>query len=312
MAKYLRMLTILTLFAVLVFAISACANKGGNPPSDPAKQQVTETTANKEQAIMDNFSALMQKTDVAIPEIIKFIDDNINAVSQANAATMIIGLEKVQKAKLPKLQDKFADSEAVQKNLTQGYKNDFSDAFINSIQNKEVKDLLLNTKQSGFKIETAEGMFFPVIDYSFYKKYRQAVTQDMATYIDIMAVESEKTPVKDAGLMISWSEVLKRAFQQEHFIREYGNSVKAADIQQLLKRYASFALYGTNNTPLFSYETRQMVSEAKRTYLETTFDANKGSFSKVMNEYLSVLKKNDYKLTNEVQEYRNKAINEIR
>jgi hypothetical protein len=167
--------------------------------------------------------------------------------------------------------------------------------------------LLITTKNNGYKIETAEGFYFPVIDYSLYKKYRQNVTPDMAAYIDIMAIESAKTPIKDAALVIGWQEVLQRAKTQEQFIKEYGSSAKSEDMKQLLKRYLVFSLYGANNTPLFSYENKQMVPVAKKAYLEAAFDANNGSFSKLMNDYLTILKKNEYKLTKEVDEFRKKA-----
>lgn len=311
MINITRKIVSIILVAILVLAVIGCGNKGASPSDEQAKQQTTDA-ANKEKAVMDNYNALMLKKDVAIPEIIKFIDENITAVSPQNASSMVIGLEKVQNEKLPKLQDKFADAEAVQKALAKGYKIGIDDTYINSIQDKSTKDLLLETKNSGFKIETAEGMFFPVIDYSFYKRYRNTVTQDIVTFIDIMSLESDKTPIKDAALRISWAEILQRAATQEQFIRENSSSAKVDDMRQLLKRYAAFAMYGGNNTPLFSYETKQMVPDAKKTYLETTFDANNGSFSKAMIGYLDVLKKNNYKLTNEVQEYRNKAAEEIR
>lgn len=310
--KFIKNAVSISLIIIMLLAVSGCATKGPTPPPEPAKEQAVQDAAVKEKAVMDNYNALLQKKDVNLPEIVKYIDENIASISQSNATSMVIGLETVQKEKLPKLQDKFGDSEAVQKALTKVYKNGLTSQAISSIENKEAKDLLIEAQSSGYKIETAEGMYFPVIDYSVYKKYQNAVTQDIAAFIDIMAVESDKTPIKDAALMISWSEVIKRALKQEDFIKYNGNSSKAEDMRQLLKRYSSFAMYGGNNTPLFSYDTKQMVSEAKKTYLETAFDANMGIFSKAMNEYLAVLKKNDYKLTSEVQEYRNKASSEIR
>lgn len=310
--KFIRKITNISLILVLVLTVTGCANKGVNPPAESTKQQVAEDVVAKDKVIMDSFNALAQKQDVTVAEIMKYVDDNIAVVSQANASTMVIRFEKLQKEKLPKLQDRFGDSETVQKVLAKIYRNDLRSQVSSSIENKEARDLLVEAQTSGFKIETAEGMYFPVIDYSAYKKYRNFVTQDIAAFIDIMAVESEKTPIKDAALMISWSEILKRAVTQEQFIKDYSNSAKQEDMKQLLKRYITYTLYGANNTPLFSYDTRQMVPEAKRTYLETAFDANDGSFSKIMNGYLAVLKKNDYKLTDEVQEYRNKASAEVR
>lgn len=182
-----------------------------------------------------------------------------------------------------------------------------TDAFINEIQTKEVRDLLAEAKNNGFKIETAEDMYFPVLDYSLYRKYRPAVTQDFAAYIDIMATESEQAPAKDAALRINWEEVIQRALKQEAFIKMYSTSTKLEEVRQQLKQYVTFALYGSNNTPLFSYDTKQMVPAAKQVYMAANFDVSNGSFSKIMNEYLGVLQKNNYKLTGEVQAYRNKA-----
>lgn len=308
--RFIRGITSISLIVLILLALSGCATKGANPLPEPAKQQAAQDEG-KEKAVMDNYNALLQKKDVTLPEIIKYIDENIATVSQAGASAMVIGLEKIQKEKLPKLQDRFGDSETVQKSLAKSYQNGLTSQAMNSIANKEAKDLLLEVQESGFKVETAEGMYFPVLDYSTYKKYRSAVTQDIAAFIDILAIESDKTPIKDAALMINWSEIIKRALEQEKFIKDYGNSAKVEDMRQLLKRYTAFALYGANNTPLFSYDTTQMMPEAKKTYLEAGFDANKGSFSKVMNGYLAVLKKNNYNLTAEVQEYRNKASEEI-
>lgn len=311
MKKFIRKITNISLILICVLAVGGCANNGNVPPPEPAEQQASQAGAVKEKAVIDNFNALLQKAEVTIPEIIEYIDGNIAAVSQAGAATMIIGLEAMQKEKLPKLQDKFGDNEAVQKVLAKSYKNGLTSQAISNIENKEARDLLLETQGSGFKLETAEGMYFPVIDYTFYNKYRNAVAQDIVAYIDIMAVESDKTPVKDAALMISWSEIIKRAKVQEQFIKDYANSAKVEDMRQLLKRYLVFALYGANNTPLFSYDTKQMVPEARKTYSQMEFDATGGSFSKVMNGFLAELKKNEYKLTAEIQEYRNKAAGEI-
>ena len=312
MTKFIRQIITSSLIVIVILAVIGCANKGASPSPEPVKQQVVQDKAAKEKAIMDNFNALLQKNEITVSEVIKYVDENIVAVSQPNASVMVIELDKVQKNKLPKMQDKFGDSEAVQNALTTIYKKGLTSQVISSIENQEAKDLLVESQNSGFKIETAEGMYFPVIDYSAYKKYRNAVTQDIAVFINIMAVESDKTPIKDAALIISWSEIIKRAQAQEKFIKDYGNSAKVEDIKQLLKRYSVFALYGANNTPLFSYDTKQLVAEAKKTYLETAFDTNQGAFSKIMNDYLAVLKKNDYKLTAEVQEYRNKASEEIR
>jgi predicted small lipoprotein YifL len=300
------------LMLLLLISLSGCANIGPKPGNESTKQAAAESVVSKEKAVMDEFNRMMQKSDITAGEINKYINENISSVSQLNASTMIIALEKNQQLSLPKMQDKFADDDTIQKTLAKDYRGDLTDRYIDGLQDKAIRELLVATKDNGFKIETAEGFYFPVIDYSFYKKYRSNITQDIAAYIDIMAIESDKTPVKDAGLMIGWEEILKRASSHERFIKEFSDSAKAEDVKQLLTKYMVFALYGTNNTPLFSYEDEQMVPAAKKTYLEFAFNENNGSFSKIMTEYLAVVKKNDYKLSKEVDDYRKKAVEAFR
>src|SRR5690554_6132018 len=88
---------------------------------------------------------------------------------------------------------------------------------INKILDQELKELLIETRNSGYKVETAEGMFFPIIDYQFYKQFTSYLSNDMENYIKIMSVESKEVPAKDAALVIGWDEILNRALSQEEF-----------------------------------------------------------------------------------------------
>ena len=294
------------LIAIILISLNGCANSRPSPGNEPAKQN--EAFLRKEIATMDEFNKVMQKSDITAGEIIKFIDGNIAFVSKQNASTMIVTIENIQQLRLPKFQDVFADSDSIQRTLLKDYRNALTDNYMNGIQDKATKDLLLATKESGFKIETAEGFYFPVIDYSMYKKYRPNVTPDIVDYIDIMAVESDKTPMKDAALIIGWEEILKRASSHEGFLKMYGTSARAEEVKKLLKRYLTFSLFGGNNTPLFSYDDRVMVPAAKKAYLEVEFNESNGNFSKIMAEYRTLLKKNDYTLTKEVDDYRKQAV----
>ncbi len=306
MTIYKRKALTTVILLLLLGLLAGCAS-GPRPSPEQAQQVPAENGASRENTVMAEFDKLTRKNNVRAEEISKFINVNLNEVSPAGLSVMLVALEKNQQRNLLTLQDRFADEDIVQKTLAKEYTGELTDNYLNGIEEKTVRDLLIATKNNGYKIETAEGFFFPVIDYSLYKQYRQKVTPDMTAYIDLMAVESAQTPVKDAALVIGWQEVLRRSLKQEQFIKEYGNSVKSEDVRQLLTRYLSFALYGANNTPLFSYEDRQMMPAAKKAYLATEFSAGNGTFSKLMAEYLTVLKKNDFTLTQEVDEYRKKA-----
>ena len=267
-----------------------------NPPA------VEESNEDK---VMPEFMALAEgnpKPDA----IIEFMDKNISEVSKENASKMLDKLEKSLKNNLPELEERYY-STAVQEAMFNAYKSEFDLSKLDSIQDGEVKSLIDETKAMGYKVETAEGMFFPIINYEFLKKFSSYAGDDMKDYIDIMAAESNKVPAKDGALVIGWDEVIERALAQESFIAKHSGSAKAESIKELQKRYIMFILYGLNNTPLFSYDTKTMNPEAKEVYIKAVKDNADSELIKFLGGYMEILEKSDYKLSEEAEKYRKDA-----
>lgn len=260
--------------------------ENNNPPA------VEESNQDK---IMPEFTALLEGNP-GPDAIIEFMDKNIAEVSRENASKMLDELEKALKNNLPELEEKYY-STAVQEAL---YKLD-------SIQDAEVKSLIEETRAMGYKVETAEGMFFPIINYEFLKKFSPYAGDDVEDYIDIMAMESNKVPAKDAALVIGWDEVLERALAQEGFIRKHSGSNKVESIKKLQKKYITFMLYGLNNTPLFSYDTKEMDPEAKEVYIKAVKNNSDSELMKLLGGYMEILEKSDYKLSEEADKFRKNA-----
>lgn len=258
--------------------------------------------------IMDEFDALL-KTDIGLAEVIEYIDHNIALLSKENASIMIAALEETQKNNLPELDEKFYSDDSVQNKMNQIYKPGFDINDIDNVDGGELKDLLVETRDTGYKVETAEGMYFPIINYEFYNKYSSYVTADVKEYIDIMAVESGKVPAKDAALVIGWDEVLERALSQEKFIEQHPDSIKINDIKELYKKYVTFTLFGLNNTPLFSYDSKTMRDDAKSVYMKAVESNESSGYMETLREFLDVLEKDNYRLTDEVDKYR-KSVSE--
>lgn len=288
------------------------ADSNGNKDEAEGKSSGTDYE-DKEKALLDEFNALnaLAQNDTEITEIVEFINKNISFVSPKNASVMINVLEKAQEEHLPQLEEMINKSDAVKKNIEDelGAGLDISKA--DSTTDEELKKLLIYMRDNGFKFETAEGYFFPVINYEFYKKYSSYVTDDIRDYIDIMAVESNNVPAKDAALLISWDEVITRALSHESFIKKYNDSGKVDDVKQLYKKYVYFTLYGTDNTPLFSHDKKLMVPDAKTSYTNAAANSEGSEYLKMIADYIEVLEKNGYKLTNEVEDFRNKALESV-
>lgn len=258
---------------------------------------------NQQQEVMQNFTALTQKLDVPPRDVIAFIKGNIAQVSPDNALTMLLKLETLQKQRLDSLQMRYND-DAVQRKLVAQFPRGFDAGGVNEIADAPLKDLVNGTFSDGFKLETAEGTYFPVIDYGAYRQFLPAVTPDIAAYFGIMANESDKVAAKDAALVIGWDEVVNRALTAEKFIRDYPQSAKLADVKQFYKRYAIYTFYGANNTPLFQYDTKTIVPEALKNYQRALAKDGDSQYLAQLKTFLDIVAKSGNKLTPEVEQYR--------
>jgi len=281
----------------------AAAPDSKNPGGGGTKPPVQE---DKNDKIMPEFFSLVgenPKPDV----LIRFMEENMATVSREDAAKMVIELERAQQNYLPKLEEKYYSNTEVQEGLSKIYNKDFDLSKLDEVQDAGIKSLLSETKNEGYRLETAEGTFFPILNYEYLKEFSPYVSDDIKEYIDIMAVESSKVPAKDAALVIGWDEVVERALAQEAYITKYGSSAKKEAVSDLQKRYVTFMLYGLNNTPLFSYQDKTMDKEARTAY-KAAIKNNEGSgLMKMLGEYMQLAEKSDYKLTDELDTFRKNA-----
>ncbi len=302
----LGMTTVVLAGAGLLAGCTTTANNGteGSKPADKNPPAVQE---NKQDKVMPEFMALVggnHKPDA----IIEFIDKNASGVSAKDASTMLGELEKAQKDYLPILEEKYYSDTSIQESMFNIYKSGFDLSKINDTQDTELKALLIETREMGYKVETAEGMFFPIMNYEYLKKFTPYALEDTKSYIDIMAVETNKVPAKDAALVISWDEVTRRALAQENFIKKYGSSAKVESIKELQKRYLVFMLYGLNNTPLFSYDTKTIDPEAKAVYVKAVKDNGDSELMQMLGKYMEILEKSNYKFSEEADKFRKNAV----
>lgn len=271
-------------------------------------EENTDQEKQKNLSTINNFYAFINNNP-GVEEIINFIDNSISSVSNQNASIMVNELERIQKKDLPVFEEMFNHDNIQIKFSKEEYNSLQKEP--DKVKDSELREILSKTIKSGYKVETAEGSFFPIINYESYKKYNSYVTSDLMDYIEIMAVESNKVPAKDAAIVISWNEILNRAINQERFINNHGNSNKSGDIKELYKKYVYFIFYGANNTPLFSYDSKTMTNEAKTAYLTFVKADVDSKLLNTLRNFLEIAKNNSYSLTNDVVQFRENAVKEL-
>ncbi|WP_256758068.1 hypothetical protein [Cohnella sp. WQ 127256] len=255
--------------------------------------------------VVSQFEAYVKKQG-ELPQAIAYLKVNINEVTKSEATIMVLHLENAIKKQMTAIEKRFEKS-SVQLAISKVYsRGDTFDNIITRTKDTSLKVLLREARDSGYKLETAEGFYFPVVDYSRFKPYVGKINADIEAYIDIMAVESDQVKVKDAGIMISYQQLVGRALNQESFIVQYPYSNRAAHIRNLFSSYETLTYYGTNNTPLFDYSNKVIQPNALRGYMGMLQrnDVELSPYLTKLQAFMNLLEDNEYKLTVEGEKFR--------
>ncbi|MBN2853047.1 MAG: hypothetical protein JXQ23_09975 [Clostridia bacterium] len=302
-----KQLLIYMMIFMLIFAVSCQQSeveKTGSPSNTVAPSPTAAVIENTK--IMDDFYA-MADDNMILQELLVFIDENISKVSEQQASMMIGKFESIQKNQLFMIEAQFFGDNTIQSRMSEIYQRQFLITDIYESEDPDIKALTASMLETGYKVETSEGSFFPVVDYSFYKKYSDYLTDEYKEYIDIMAVETDSPAAKDAGLYITYADILDRLLSQEAYISTYSDSPRLDVMRQQYARYVYFLLYGADNTPAFFYESHMMNDDAKTIYTTVLSNTTDSNVAVIMAPYIAILERNNFTLTDEVVSERGKV-----
>ncbi|MCY6369985.1 hypothetical protein [Clostridium ganghwense] len=282
-----------------------------------SSELLKDIKSSKEQEdIMNEFNKLINNKDISEKIIINFVDSNIKGLSKDKASKLVLGIEQVQQKNYEKrIQSAFTGD--IQTKIAKDFMDKKSITVLDNIKNLdnvkdiELKKYLSEILECGYKIITTEGQYYPIQNYEYLKKYNGYVTDDIKEYIEIAAVDSNQPPTSDAALIISWDEVFRRAIRSEDFLKKYPTSIKSKKIKENYLFYAATYLYGTNNSPDFDYINNKLSNKVLESYKNVSSKYAESDLSKIIEEYIVIIKKNNYTLTDEVENYRKNALNSL-
>jgi len=266
---------------------------------------IVETREIKE---LEGYQEMMSDDSLLPKDMLSYIRENIGHASESDAAGLVLRLEELQKKYLDQLTEKYISSEEIQNEFR---KLGTVPVSAEDIQNAALRELLSDAHSNGFKTDTAEADYFPVIDYQIYKQFLEYLPNDLQEYFRLMAVESDKAPARDGSLVVGWDEVIRRAYAQQQFILNFAGSRKLGDVQDLFKKYVSFIFEGLPNTPAFTYGSKKLDTKLREALGNIAGEKGDTPLEKKISGYLEILEKNDYKLNDEVERFRSKAVEDL-
>ncbi|MFE6075887.1 hypothetical protein ACFVQB_15550 [Paenibacillus sp. NPDC057886] len=241
----------------------------------------------------------------------KYLMNHVHEVSSWQATLMTTQLESIQGIKLAEMDEKIY-TDRIQTALSQahskiGYeKKPTYSSLLKEIKDPAIRKFLQQASDLGYKLETSEGIYYPVINYEAYKKFQPYVKPDIAAYIDIMAAESNQPTTSDAAIVISWDELIRRTLEKEAFLNNYPNSGCTTAVERLL--FVGYLFYGSDNSPAYDWyteeEIRTLDPEVKKAYEKAVKNRDPKTKSVLLDtieRILPLLNQNNDELTPEIE-----------
>jgi len=270
---------ILTMLVILIF--SGCKpeqevdnNEAGieeepgeeEPGDEPGTEEEPDgETGTGDEDIINAFNELLDQGTRSY-QLISFIDENMAEISSEGFDILLEKLEMVQEEDIQYYTDLLSEDDW-QNKLNAIFHRDIGSEDLIDIDDIQLKELMTEIFQGGFKLVALEGSFYPYIDYEFIKKYSEYLSPMYFDYINVMALESNKVFSRDAALTISWDELALRLINCEEFLLNYPDeTIRKRSVGDLYMRYLKSYIIGQDNTLTYSYENNTMYPEVLDSY----------------------------------------------
>lgn len=302
----------MTITLVLALGLSGCKKDDENGSDKSMEDPVDVVEDNEEdektsEDIINEFGEIIARGEDA-DDLVEFIDKNIKKVTSVEGDQMVI--ELIDRLEISKAEEmdklhEFNESEFVDL-FSEGY---FSQDKVKDIENEELRDLVENLMENKYKLETEEGLFYPVVDYEKIKEYDDYVSDEVKDYIHLKAVDSNKKMASDGSLIISHDELANRTIEVEKYIEKYAGGAYHEEVKEMYKNKLDAYLSGLPNTPIYDYNTNKIHEDILKNYIET---GNSGDTvtSFIVSKYVNVIRENRKIIDDAVKEEANSLVEE--
>ncbi|MDQ2087532.1 hypothetical protein RBH29_13955 [Herbivorax sp. ANBcel31] len=300
---------ILILMAVIGMVFTSCGidgDVGEKMKSPDYPESNSENLGNVENGersdkVYDDFLNLISSEKKPF-ELIDFMDKEISNVTSEKADNMILALEEVLNIYESYYQGEIFASDFIKEI---GSEFESNEDIVDKAKGTEFESLVEEIVNGGYKFESREGTVYPIVDYSFLKKYDSFISDKVADYINIKSNQSDNPVAMDAALVISWDELGERLLEIESYMDKYNDFVRIKQLEGIYYNYMTIYLAGLDNTPAYDYETDEYKDEVLETIIgiPEMFEFEGTKTADIVKDYLDIIKEDNYVFNQKAKEF---------
>lgn len=236
-------------------------------------------------------------------EIFNFIDVNIKDADPGLATGMLAKVIEISEEKKFDFTDKFT-SHGIQTAISDALGGEYivDMEMLKNTTDVKLKDLIAETISRKYKIISVEGFFTPIVDYVAYNIYREFITEEINSFMDIYLDESVQPSVLDLGIVISIEEFLGRINKAFKYLADYPDSPRYVTVKQLNAGRLRVYLGGIDNTPVFD-DSNKIYPEKLAEFEDFAVKFEGAELGDILKSYLNLLSSENYIHTAKIDEF---------
>lgn len=258
---------------------------------DPDKESVVYE--NYKVSLFDGFSTIKAQD---------YLTENIKYLTIEKADQAILDLEK----RLQENQNYYINQlmeEEIQNALLLAYNLEENTFSMDDYDEDNYRTFLQSTVDNGYKFFPEEGVFYPIIDYRQLQKYDGFISDEIKSYLEIFARDSDAPSLASAELTTIAEELSLRIIMTEEHLRSYPEGQTFDRVYGAYEMYLNFYVSSLAYIGGFDADTKELNKDIKDSYLAFIKANPESTSTAILNEYLDILKSHDYKVDADVYDF---------
>lgn len=289
---------------VLSLGLFGCTKDEEEPTNndDPivveeSEEENQEEESNTSEDAVNEFAEIVAENG-EVEELVNFIDENIGKVTSIEGDQMLTELIKRLEESKEEYTDKLMkldNGELIDLSNEEYFPKDK----VEDIEDEELKELVEELMENKYKLESSEGMHYPIVDYEKLKDYDDHVSEEVKDYIGLKAIDSNTIIASDGALAISHDELAEIIIETEEYIEKYAGGTYHKEVEEMYENKLDIYLSGLPNTPIYDFETKEIEEDVLDSYVNTASSGDSVT-SFVVGKYVNIIGENENVIDEEV------------
>lgn len=231
-----------------------------------------------------------------------YLKENIKFLSVEKADQAILDMEKRLKENQNYYINQVMD-EDIQNAILIAYNLEENAFIMDDFKEDKYKDLVQSIFDNGYKLFPEEGLFYPIVDYRALQIYDKFTSDEIRSYLEIFARDSDAPSTSDAHLNIMVDELAGRILMAEDHLTSYPEGQTFDTVYSAYEMYMYFYTVSMAYMGGFDVDSRDLSQDLRDSYEGFVKENPESTSAAIIKDYLKVLEAHDYKINGDVQDY---------